>query len=69
MRLRRWLDRKLIQLCQKFAEYRKDEPASFRLAANFSIYPQFMFHLRRSQAPPPSLPCKTLYIYIICKYI
>ena len=31
MRLRRWLDRKLIQLCQKFAEYRKDEPASFRL--------------------------------------
>lgn len=45
----RWLDRKLIQLCQKFAEYRKDEAASFRLAPNFSIFPQFMFHLRRSQ--------------------
>ncbi|KAF9437263.1 GTPase-activating protein S23 [Entomortierella beljakovae] len=30
-------------------EYRKDEPQSFRLTENFSIYPQFMFHLRRSQ--------------------
>ncbi|CAG8530283.1 11561_t:CDS:10 [Diversispora eburnea] len=45
----RWLDRMLIRLCQKFAEYRKDDPSSFRLAENFSIYPQFMFHLRRSQ--------------------
>ena len=35
--------------CQKFAEYRKDDPSSFQLAPNFSIYPQFMFHLRRSQ--------------------
>ncbi|CAG8763805.1 12890_t:CDS:2, partial [Acaulospora morrowiae] len=45
----RWLDRMLIRLCQKFADYRKDDPSSFRLAENFSIYPQFMFHLRRSQ--------------------
>lgn len=45
----RWLDRMLIRLCQKFADYRKDDPMSFRLADNFSIYPQFMFHLRRSQ--------------------
>lgn len=45
----RWLDRMLIRLCGKFAEYRKDDAASFRLTANFSIYPQFMFHLRRSQ--------------------
>jgi protein transport protein SEC23 len=45
----RWLDRMLIRLCQKFADYRKDDPASFRLSENFSIYPQFMFHLRRSQ--------------------
>lgn len=35
--------------CQKFADYRKDDPTSFRLSDNFSIYPQFMFHLRRSQ--------------------
>jgi len=45
----RWLDRMLIRLCQKFADYRKEEPTSFRLSDNFSIYPQFMFHLRRSQ--------------------
>lgn len=45
----RWLDRMLIRLCQKFADYRKEDSLSFRLAENFSIYPQFMFHLRRSQ--------------------
>lgn len=45
----RWLDRMLIRLCQRFARYAKDDPNSFDLAPNFSIYPQFMFHLRRSQ--------------------
>eukprot|EP01137_Pigoraptor_chileana_P023714 Opistho-2@90474 len=45
----RWLDRMLIRLCQKFGDYRKDDPASFRLNEMFSLYPQFMFHLRRSQ--------------------
>ncbi|WFD34192.1 GTPase-activating protein S23 [Malassezia cuniculi] len=45
----RWLDRMLIRLCQKFADYRKDDPTSFRLGETFNIYPQFMFHLRRSQ--------------------
>lgn len=45
----RWLDRMLIRLCQKFADYHKEDPTSFRLSDNFSIYPQFMFHLRRSQ--------------------
>jgi len=44
----RWLDRMLIRLCQKFAEYRKDDPTSFVLHEAFRIYPQFMFHLRRS---------------------
>ncbi|KAI5477765.1 protein transport protein SEC23 [Pseudohyphozyma bogoriensis] len=33
----------------KFANYRKDDPTSFRLNENFMIHPQFMFHLRRSQ--------------------
>mmetsp|Transcript_20684 Transcript_20684/g.30454 ORF Transcript_20684/g.30454 Transcript_20684/m.30454 type:complete len:794 (+) Transcript_20684:104-2485(+) len=45
----RWVDRSLIRLCAKFADYRPDDPNSFRLAAEFSLYPQFMFHLRRSQ--------------------
>ncbi|KAI6017710.1 hypothetical protein BKA83DRAFT_4465150 [Pisolithus microcarpus] len=45
----RWLDCMLIRLCQKFADYWKEDPSSFRLSDNFSIYPQFMFHLWRSQ--------------------
>ncbi|EGF83355.1 hypothetical protein BATDEDRAFT_32725 [Batrachochytrium dendrobatidis JAM81] len=45
----RWLDRMLIRLCQRFATFHKEDPNSFQLAPNFSIYPQFMFHLRRSQ--------------------
>lgn len=45
----RWLDRSLIRLCSRFGEYRKDDPASFNIHPNFSIFPQFMFNLRRSQ--------------------
>jgi len=45
----RWLDRMLIRTVQKFGEYNKDDATSFRLAENMSLYPQFMFHLRRSQ--------------------
>ncbi|XP_068653177.1 protein transport protein SEC23 C-like [Aristolochia californica] len=45
----RWLDRSLIRLCSRFGEYQKDSPSSFSLSPRFSIFPQFMFHLRRSQ--------------------
>ncbi|KAL4308282.1 hypothetical protein GQ457_01G034320 [Hibiscus cannabinus] len=45
----RWLDRNLIRLCSKFGEYRKDDPSSFTLNSSFSLFPQFMFNLRRSQ--------------------
>jgi protein transport protein SEC23 len=45
----RWLDRNLIRLCQKVGEYIKDDPNSFRLSESFSLFPQFVFHLRRSQ--------------------
>ena len=41
--------RALIRLCGKFATYLKDDPSSFRLAPEFTIFPQFMFHLRRSK--------------------
>ncbi|XP_061407453.1 protein transport protein Sec23A-like [Lethenteron reissneri] len=44
----RWLDRQLIRLCQKFGEYSKDDTSSFRLSESFSLFPQFIFHLRRS---------------------
>ncbi|KAI3706252.1 hypothetical protein L6452_23866 [Arctium lappa] len=45
----RWLDRNLIRLCSKFGDYRKDDPSSFALNPSFSLFPQFMFNLRRSQ--------------------
>jgi len=44
----RWVDRMLIRLVSKFADYRKDEPSSFNLMPELSIFPQFMYHLRRS---------------------
>lgn len=45
----RWLDRSLIRLCSKFGDYQKESPSSFSLSPRLSIFPQFMFHLRRSQ--------------------
>ncbi|KAJ4956531.1 hypothetical protein NE237_013314 [Protea cynaroides] len=45
----RWLDKKLIQFASKFGDYIQEDPSSFRLASNFSLYPQFMYYLRRSQ--------------------
>ncbi|XP_053990610.1 uncharacterized protein LOC128882855 [Hylaeus volcanicus] len=44
----KWLDRKLIRLVSRFADYQKNDPSSFHLSQEFSIYPQFMYHLRRS---------------------
>jgi len=44
----RWLDRMLIKLVARFAEYKKDDPNSFKLSREFSLFPQFMFYLRRS---------------------
>merc|ERR1711920_641517 len=44
----RWVDRMLIRLVSKFADYRKDEPSSFNLTPELAIFPQFMYHLRRS---------------------
>eukprot|EP00249_Psilotum_nudum_P008068 c21021_g1_i1 orf=336-2687(+) len=45
----RWLDRMLIRFSSKFGDYVKEDPASFRLSSNLSLYPQFIFYLRRSQ--------------------
>ncbi|KAH3902446.1 GTPase-activating protein SEC23 SCDLUD_000023 [Saccharomycodes ludwigii] len=45
----RWVDRTLIKLCQNYSDYNKGDPSSFRLSPNFSLYPQFMYYLRRSQ--------------------
>ncbi|KAJ5078022.1 protein transport protein sec23 [Anaeramoeba ignava] len=43
----RWIDKILIKLISQFAKFQKDDPNSFDVPNNFSIYPQFMFHFRR----------------------
>jgi protein transport protein SEC23 len=45
----RWLDRTLIRLVAKFGDYQAELPHTFKLCKEFTYYPQFMFHLRRSQ--------------------
>ncbi|MCL7036420.1 hypothetical protein MKW94_012382 [Papaver nudicaule] len=45
----RWLDNMLIKFASKFGDYVQEDPSSFRLASNFSLFPQFMYYLRRSQ--------------------
>ena len=45
----RQLDRMLIKLVTRFADYKKDDPSSFKLSKEFSLFPQFLFYLRRSQ--------------------
>ncbi|XAR57333.1 hypothetical protein NMG60_11025424 [Bertholletia excelsa] len=45
----RWLDQRLIHFASKFGDYIQEDPSSFRLSSNFSLYPQFMYYLRRSQ--------------------
>jgi len=45
----RWLDKSLVRVCQKFGDYHPNSPESFRLKDSFSMFPQFLFNLRRSQ--------------------
>mmetsp|Transcript_43794 Transcript_43794/g.94328 ORF Transcript_43794/g.94328 Transcript_43794/m.94328 type:complete len:740 (+) Transcript_43794:148-2367(+) len=42
------IDRMLIKLVSKFADYRKDRADTFKLSEEFAAFPQFMYHLRRS---------------------
>ena len=43
----RWIDKLLIKLVTKFSRYVKDQPSSFTLSDDFTLFPTFMFHLRR----------------------
>ncbi|ODV95835.1 hypothetical protein PACTADRAFT_66730 [Pachysolen tannophilus NRRL Y-2460] len=47
--LLRWIDKTLVKLCSVFGDYSKNDPNSFRLTNKFSLLPQFIYHLRRSQ--------------------
>ena len=44
----RYLDRTLIRFCRKFGTYNKGDPTSFSLGSSFIVFPQFMYHFRRS---------------------
>ena len=35
----RWLDRMLIKLTAKFGEFKKDDPLTFRMSRNLSLFP------------------------------
>lgn len=39
----------MIRICSKFGDYQKETPSSFSLSPRLSIFPQFIFNLRRSQ--------------------
>jgi protein transport protein SEC23 len=43
----RWLDRTLVKLVSKCAAFRRDDPASFGLPNPFSLFPRYMYNLRR----------------------
>jgi len=45
----RWLDRSVIALCKRFGSWQSNDPSSFQLPDTFQLFPQFLFHLRRSQ--------------------
>lgn len=49
----RWLDRMLIALCKRYGTYTSGDPNTFALPPAFSLYPGFMFHLRRSNYIQP----------------
>ena len=45
----RWLDRILIKVTKRFAEFKPDDATSFKLSREFSLFPQFIYYLRKSQ--------------------
>ena len=44
----RWLDNESIHFASKFRNCTQEDPWSFHLSANFSLYPHPMYHLKRS---------------------
>ena len=44
----RWIDRNLIHLVKKFADFAPGNAAQFSISPSFKYFPQFMFHFRRS---------------------
>jgi len=62
-----WLDRQLIRFVSKFGDYRSNDPGSFKLTPELAMFPQFMYHLRRSNVMTTfnSSPDETAYYHTI----
>ena len=45
----RWLDRILIKVTKRFADFKTEDSKSFKLSREFSLFPQFIYYLRKSQ--------------------
>ncbi|KAJ3441110.1 protein transport protein sec23 [Anaeramoeba flamelloides] len=45
----RWLDRTLINFFSYFADYKHKKPETFKLQQQFNLFPQLMYHFRRSR--------------------
>ncbi|ODQ81012.1 hypothetical protein BABINDRAFT_160432 [Babjeviella inositovora NRRL Y-12698] len=43
-----WLDATTIKLCKTFGTYTRGHPETFALGPTFTLFPQFVYHLRRS---------------------
>jgi protein transport protein SEC23 len=46
---RRWIDRLLVRYVKKYGSYRVGDATSLRLQSVFSLFPVFLFNLRRSE--------------------
>lgn len=44
----RWVDKHLIKFTRRYATYQPNNELTFQLPSEAGIYPQFMYHLRRS---------------------
>uniref|UniRef100_A0A7S1NFL3 Protein transport protein SEC23 n=1 Tax=Eutreptiella gymnastica TaxID=73025 RepID=A0A7S1NFL3_9EUGL len=45
----RWIDRNVIHLVRHFGTYTPNDPSSLKLSSDFTLFPIFMYHLRRSE--------------------
>jgi protein transport protein SEC23 len=56
--VKKWVDRILLKFTVKFANFHRQDKTSFKLQNSMKHFPQFMYHLRRSNfinpfgAPP-----------------
>lgn len=57
-----------FQQCQKFGQYNKEDPTSFRLSDSFSLYPQvsnrcFLSNCRRINCDRNKIHCKKIFFF------